>query len=51
MDPENIILSKYNDGSYHITDMYLDNNEFYGYRDSYNYYNIDVDKIIVYKKK
>ena len=49
MDPENIRLNKYNDGSYLITDMYLDNNGFYGYKDSYNYYDIDVDKIIAYK--
>ena len=50
MDPENISLSKQNDGSYLITDMYLDKNRFYGYKDSYNYYDIDVDKITVYKK-
>ena len=50
MDPENITLCKYNDRSYHITDMYLHNNGFYGYKDSYNYYDIDVAKIIVYKK-
>ena len=49
MDPENIRLNKYNDGSYLITDMYLDNNGFHGYKDSYNYYDTDVDKIIVYK--
>ena len=30
--------------------MYLDNNRFYGYIDSYNYYDIDVDKIIIYKR-
>ena len=30
--------------------MYLDDKGFYGYKDSYNYYDIDVDKIIVYKK-
>ena len=48
--PENISLRKWNDGSYLITDMYLDNNRFYGYKDSFNYYDIDVDKIIVYKK-
>ena len=50
MVPENISLSKCNDGSYLITDIYLDNNRFYGYKDSFNYYDIDVDKIIVYKK-
>ena len=50
MDPENFMLTKYSDGSYHIFDMYLDNKGFYGYKDSYNYYDIDVDKIILYKK-
>ena len=50
MNAENIRLSKNNDGSYLITDIYLDNNRFYGYKDSYNYYDIDVHKIIVYKK-
>ena len=50
MNAENIRLSKNNDGSYLITDMYLDNDRFHGYKDSYNYYDIDVDKIIVYKK-
>ena len=50
MNPENIRLSKNNDGSYLITDVYLDNNRFYGYKDSYNYYDIDVHKIIVHKK-
>ena len=30
--------------------MYLDKNRFYGYKDSYNYYDIDVDTITVYKK-
>ena len=50
MNAENIRLSKNNDGSYLITDMYLDNDRFHGYKDSYNYYDIDVDKIIVYKE-
>ena len=37
MNAENIRLSKNNDGSYLITDMYLDNDRFHGYNDSYNY--------------
>ena len=50
MDQENIRLSKYNDESYIIKDMYLDDKKIYGYKYSYNYYDIDVDKITVYKK-
>ena len=50
MDPENIMRTKYNDGSYHIFHMYLDGKGFYGNKDSYNYFDKDVDKIIVYKK-
>ena len=49
MDPEYIRLSKYSDGSYRITDIYPDNKGFYRYNNSYNYYDIDVDKIIVCK--
>ena len=32
-----------------MVDLYL-NNKFLGYKYSYNYYNIDVDKIILLKK-
>ena len=35
--------------SYTIIDLYL-NNRFLGYKDSYNYYDIDVDKILFFKK-
>ena len=37
------------DNSYTMVDLYL-NNTFLGYKYSYNYYNIDVDKIILLKK-
>ena len=37
------------DNSYTMVDLYL-NNKFLGYKYSYNYYNIDVDKIILLKK-
>ena len=30
--------------------MYLDRNRFYEYKDSSNYYDIDVDKVTAYKK-
>ena len=39
-----------NDGkSYTIIDLYL-NSRFLSYKDSYNYYDIDVDKILLFKK-
>ena len=37
------------DKSYTIVDLYL-NNRCFGYKDSYNYYDIDVDKISLFKK-
>ena len=33
-----------------MIDLYLDNNRFFGYEDSYNYYDIDVDNILLFKK-
>ena len=35
--------------SYTMVDLYL-NDRFLGYKDSYNYYDIDVDKILLIKK-
>ena len=35
--------------SFTMVDLYL-NNRFLGYKDSYNYYDIDVDKILLFKK-
>ena len=32
-----------------MVDLYL-NNRFLGYKNSYNYYDIDVDKILLFKK-
>ena len=37
------------DKSYTMVDLYL-NNRFLEYKDSYNYYDIDVDKILLFKK-
>ena len=48
MDQENIIFFKNQDESYTMVDLYL-NNRFFGYKDSYNYYDIDVDKILFKK--
>ena len=37
------------DKSYTIINLYL-NSRFLGHKDSYNYYDIDVDKILLFKK-
>ena len=49
MDQENIMFFKNHDESYTMVDLYL-NNRFFGYKDSYNYYDIDADKILLFKK-
>ena len=49
MDQKNIMFFENDDKSYTIIDLYL-NNRFLGYKDSYNYYDIDVDKILLFKK-
>ena len=49
MDQENIMFFKNQDESYTMVDLYL-HNRFFGYKDSYNYYDIDVDKILLFKK-
>ena len=40
------MLFKNQDKSYNIIDLYLNRNIFFRYKDSYNYYDIDVDKIL-----
>ena len=49
MDQENIVLNKNYDEPYTMISLYL-NKRFFGYKDFYNYYDIDVDKILLYKK-
>ena len=49
MDQNNITSFENDDKSYRIIDLYL-NSRFLGYKDSYNYYDIDVDKILLFKK-
>ena len=49
MDQNNITPFENDDKSYTMVDLYL-NNRFLGYKDSYNYYDIDVDKILLFKK-
>ena len=38
------------DESYTMVDLYLDNNRFFGYKNSYNCYDIDVDNILLFLK-
>ena len=49
MDQENIMLFKTDDKSYTMVNLYP-NDRFFGYKDSYNYYDIDLDKILLSKK-
>ena len=50
MDQENIMFFKNQDKSYAMTDLYLNHNIFFGYKDSYNYYDIDVNKKLLFVK-
>ena len=47
---ENIMFFENDDESYTVIDLYLDNNRFFGSKDSCNYYDIDVDNILLFKK-
>ena len=49
MDQENIIFYKNDDESYTMVDLCL-NHRFLGYKNSYNHYDIDADKILLFKK-
>ena len=49
MDQENIMFFENDDKSYTMVDQYI-NNRYLKYIDSYNYYDIDVDKILLLKK-
>ena len=50
MPRENITFFENNDESYTMVDLYLENNRCFGHKGSYNYYDIDVDKILLFKK-
>ena len=50
VDQNNITSFQNDDKSYTIIDLYL-NSGFLGCKDSYNYDDIDVDKILLFKKK
>ena len=49
MDQNNITSFENDDKSYTMVDLYL-NNKFLGYKVSYNFYDIDVHKILLFKK-
>ena len=49
MAEENIGFFENDGKSYTMVDLYL-NDRFSGYKDSYNYYDIDADKILLFKK-
>ena len=49
MDQENTMFFENDDKSYTMVDLYL-NDRFLGYKDSYNYYDIDVNKKLLFKK-
>ena len=49
MAEENIMFFENDDKSYTMVDQYI-NNRYLKYIDSYNYYDIDVDKILLLKK-
>ena len=44
------MFSKNQDKSYTMTNLYINHNIFFGYKDSYNHYDIDVDKILLFLK-
>ena len=48
MDQSNIMFMENMDNSYTMVDLYQ-NNKCFGYKDSYNYYDIDVKKILLIK--
>ena len=47
---ENIMFFENDDKSCTVIDLYLNHNISFGYKDSYSYYDIDVDKILLFKK-
>ena len=49
MDQENIMWMGNQDNWYTMVDLYL-HNRFFGYKDSYNYYDFDVHNTLLFKK-
>ena len=50
MVEENIMFFENDDKPYTVVDLYINSNRYLKYIDSYNYYDIDVDKILLFKK-
>ena len=50
MNRENIMFFENHDKSHTMTDLYLNHNIFFGYKNSYNYYDINVNKILLFVK-
>ena len=50
MVEENIMFFENDDKSYTVVDLYINSNRYLKYIDSCNYYDIDVDKILLLKK-
>ena len=50
MDQENIMFFENDGKSYTVVDPYINSNRYLKYIDSYNYYDIDVDKTLLFKK-
>ena len=50
MHRENIVFFKNQDKSCIMTDLYLNHNIFFEFKDSYNYNDTDVNKILLFKK-
>ena len=48
MAEENIMLFENDDKSYTVVDSYITSNRYLEYIDSYNYYDIDGDKILLF---
>ena len=50
MAEENIMFFENDDKSYTMVHLYINNNRYLEYIDSCNYYDINVDKILLFKK-
>ena len=50
MAEENNSFYAHSNELYNMVDLYLLGGKYFDYEDSYNYYDIDVDKILLYKK-
>ena len=49
MIPKKIWFQKNDDESYDVVDLHIDSNRFFGYKDAYFYYDIDVKRILLIK--